>query len=400
MENRIKVIASKSQAHRALICSFLARIQQGVESHVLFDETSKDIMATEACLKDMKRQTYCTLHCNESGSTLRFLLPVVGALGLYGEFLPMGRLAERPLSPLYEELKRHGMNMSNQGDVPFKFSGQLTSGEYTIAGNVSSQFVSGLLLALPLLKGDSSIKIIGELESVDYVNMTLSMLKKFNIKISFEENRFFIKGGQVFQGPRELEVEGDWSNGGFLMCAGSLLDEGVSLTNLDVASLQGDKKIVDILKKIGAEINISYNSILVKRKELNGIIIDAKDIPDLVPALAVVAAVSKGKTEIINAGRLRIKESDRLMAVATTLNILGARVKELENGLIIQGVPRLRGGIVDSFGDHRIAMMEAIASIVSDEKVVIENSKSVEKSYPAFYKDIRSLGEKVKVVEE
>lgn len=401
MENKIKVIASKSQAHRALICSYLASIGklENEMTKVIFHETSKDIIATENCLSNMKKGEYCKLQCNESGSTLRFLLPLVGALGLEGEFLPMGRLSERPLSPLYEELEKHGMKMSRQGEVPFKFQGKLISGDYTLAGNISSQFISGLLFALPLLDGYSRIIIEGELESKAYVEMTLEMLSNFGVEVVRQKYGFKIKGGQKFSGPKEIEVEGDWSNGGFILCAGSLLEEGLLCTNLNLHSSQGDRKIIEILRNMGANLKTKGDTVSAAKGRLLGGTIDVKDIPDLVPAIAVVAAVSEGTTEIINAGRLRLKESDRLMAVTTVLNILGARVKELKDGLVIEGVPRLNGGVVDSYGDHRIAMMAAIASIVSDEEVVIENSKAVEKSYTNFYEDIRSLGDKVKVVE-
>ncbi|MEG1314436.1 MAG: 3-phosphoshikimate 1-carboxyvinyltransferase [Anaerovoracaceae bacterium] len=397
----IRIIPSKSQAHRALICSALSK----TECNVICQETSLDIEATRDCLINIKEALKnnsgeCQLPCNESGSTLRFLLPIVLALGLKGSFLPEGRLPERPLSPLYEQLEGHGAKMSKQGTVPFVVEGQLQSGDYYLPGNVSSQFVSGLLFALPLIKGQSRIIITSQLESQAYVDMTLNTIENFGVTIKKEDNTFIIDGGQNYQGPREVNVEGDWSNGGFWLVAGALLSEGVSCSNLNINSLQGDKGVVEILRRFGADVEVAGDTVNVRKNQLNAIEIDAKDIPDLVPILSVVAAVSKGTTVIKNAERLRIKESDRLKAVRETLSILGADITETDDGLIITGREHLGGGVVDSFSDHRIAMMSAIASLVCTHKVVIKNSKAVNKSYPSFFTELQKFGENAKIERE
>ncbi len=399
MKNTINIIPSKSMAHRALICNALGLSQ----TNVIFSQTSEDIEATEACLEGLREydgKGTCVLPCNESGSTLRFLLPVVGALGIKGQFLPKGRLPERPLSPLYEELLSHGMEMSPQGEVPFRVWGQLLPGTFSLPGNVSSQYISGLLFALPLLHGDSRIKITTPLESKSYVDMTLDMLKRFGIEVKTEDFGFFVKGNQRYKGPQNLFVEGDWSNGAFWLCAGALLEDGITCENLNLKSLQGDKAVVDILREFGADVSLGENSVTVKKSKLRGITVDAKDVPDLIPAISVVAAVAQGRTVIKNAERLRIKESDRLKAVAETLNGLGGNVSETKDGLVIIGKDGLSGGEADSFGDHRIAMMSAIASLVTFEEVRLKGWKAVNKSYPGFFQDLMVLGDRVKVVKE
>lgn len=384
---KIEIIPSKSDAHRALICAALSK----APCQVICKATSKDIEATKTCLEALRKGEE-EMHCGESGSTLRFLLPVMAACGHRSAFYPEGRLPQRPLSPLYEEMEAHGCKMSKQGSVPFVLEGQLQAGEYHIPGNVSSQYISGLLFALPILDGDSKILIEGVLESVGYVNMTLKVLSDFGIKVNVTEEGYEIPGGQVYQGPDTYQVEGDWSNGCFWLVAGALSEEGLVVKGLDMNSLQGDKKIVELLRQMGAEVIIDAEGITVKGRNLHGITIDAAQIPDMVPVLAVAALAAEGTTEIINAGRLRIKESDRLATVTHVLNGLGGEIEELPEGLIITGGKPLTGGEADSFNDHRIAMMAAIASILCEEKVMIHGADAVNKSYPGFYDDLAMLG--------
>ncbi|MBR5315733.1 MAG: 3-phosphoshikimate 1-carboxyvinyltransferase [Firmicutes bacterium] len=384
---QIQIIPSKSDAHRALICAALSE----TPCQVICNATSKDIEATKACLGAFQagqRQ----MHCGESGSTFRFLLPVMAALGYSCEFLPEGRLPERPLSPLYEEMENHGCKLSPQGTVPFVLEGQLQPGDYHIPGNVSSQYISGLLFALPMLDGDSRILIEGKLESVGYVDMTLKVLADFGIVVRITEEGYEIPGGQSYEGPPVYQVEGDWSNGCFWLVAGALSEEGIKVCGLDLNSLQGDKAIIDLLKQMGADVTIDQEGILIKGGHLHGIEIDASQIPDMVPILAVAALAAEGTTEIKNAGRLRIKESDRLATVSTVLNGLGGQIKELEEGLIITGGRALSGGEVDSYNDHRIAMMAAIASLLCEDKVVIEGADAVNKSYPDFFQVLEEVG--------
>jgi 3-phosphoshikimate 1-carboxyvinyltransferase len=286
------------------------------------------------------------------------------------------------MAPLYEALTTHGCTLSAGGVIPFRCGGRLKGGRFTLPGNVSSQFISGLLLALPLLYEDSVIEITGDIESKDYIAMTLSALRLFGINIEFRGNNLYVNGGIKYISPGIVTVEGDWSNAAFWLCAGAIGKHGVKCTGLDISSSQGDKAIYEILTQFGAQVTVSDNSVTVSGSELYGTELDVKDIPDLVPALAVVASAAKGKTIIKNASRLRIKESDRLYAVTNALSALGADIAETGDGLIVTGQKRLKGGRTDSFGDHRIAMMASIASVVCDNPVIIENAGSVKKSYP------------------
>ncbi len=391
----ISIIPSKSDAHRALIAAALA--EDACE--VICGETSKDIEATKACLSAIAaaRQTgeKARLEVGESGSTLRFLLPVAGALGIRGSFRMQGRLVRRPLSPLYEELTGHGMRLSRQGVSPLSVSGQLRSGQYVLPGNVSSQFVTGLLFALPLLQGDSTLTVTTPLESAGYVDMTLRTLDRFGIRIQrmyYGSGLVYeIPGGQRYAAPPTYQVEGDWSNAAFWLAAGAIGTETVTVTGLSMGSAQGDKEMVELLQQFGAELTAEEDrvTVLPARGRLRGIEIDAGAIPDLVPALALVASVSDGETVIHNAGRLRTKESDRLLTVHMVLETLGAEIEETPDCLIIHGKEPLQGGCVDSANDHRIAMMAAIASLVTEGPVTLTGGSAVEKSYPAFYDVMR-----------
>lgn len=383
----IRIIPSKSDAHRALICAALSKNP----CQVICEATSKDIEATKACLQAL-REGSREMPCGESGSTLRFLLPVMGALGYSAAFLPEGRLPERPLSPLYEEMERHGCKMSPQGSVPFLIEGQLLPGTYRIPGNVSSQYISGLLFALPLLEGESRIAIEGELESAAYVEMTLKVLNDFGIVIHRTDVGFHVPGGQSYMGPEQYQVEGDWSNGCFWLVAGALSEEGIAVGGLSIESLQGDKRILDLLTEMGAEVELDGDEITVRGGSLKGIEIDAAQIPDMVPILAVAALAAEGTTIIKNAGRLRIKESDRLATVTQVLSGLGGQIQELPDGLMIEGGKLLQGGTADAHNDHRIAMMAAIASRLCEEKVYLRGSDAVQKSYPDFFQVLEEAG--------
>jgi len=371
----IKAIPSKSQAHRALICAALA----DEHTNIVCEGTSKDIEATGACLRALKAgdEDVVTLHCGESGSTFRFLLPIVCTLGRKASFVLEGRLPERPLSPLYEELVRHGCKLSPQGTNPFATRGKLSPGSYTLDAGVSSQFVSGLLFALPLLDGDSELRMTGSVESFPYIELTLAMLETFGVKVGFEGMAFSIPGRQKYRSPGTVHIEGDWSNAAFWLCADAIPGNEITVSGLDMDSRQGDKAVLGILERFGSD--------------LRGIEIDAADIPDLVPILSVVAAAAKGMTVIRNAGRLRMKESDRLAAVTDMLGLIGADIRETADGLIINGGKPLTGGTVSSWGDHRIAMSAAIAAVLCAAPVVIQGAEAVEKSYPTFFEERRRL---------
>jgi len=396
----VKAIPSKSQAHRALICAALA----DDPVNIICEGTSKDIEATEACLYALKAggEDAVFLPCGESGSTFRFLLPIVGALGRKASFILEGRLPERPLSPLYEELVRHGCKLSPQGSNPFTIEGKLTPGSYTLDAGVSSQFISGLLFALPLLDGDSELRLTGSIESFPYIEMTLAMLERFGVKAEFEDMVFSIPGRQKYRSPGTVHIEGDWSNAAFWLCAGAIPGNEITVSGLDMNSRQGDRAVLEILERFGSDLqgidlrgsDLRGNDLRgsdLHGGDLRGIEIDATDIPDLVPILSVVAAAAKGTTAIRNAGRLRIKESDRLAAVTNMLATLGADIRETGDGLIIHGGKPLTGGTVSSWGDHRIAMSAAIAAVLCAEPVIIQGAEAVNKSYPTFFEERRRL---------
>jgi len=375
----IQAIPSKSMAHRLNICAALA----DSPTEISCQGTSRDIEATRACLAAMK--TGEPLLCGESGSTLRFLLPVAAALGLDAEFHTEGRLPQRPMYPLDEQLTLHGARLSRPENHILTCTGKLTSGDYTLPGDVSSQYISGLLFALPLLDKPSTLTVTGRIESAPYIAMTLDALRQFGICVTIEENVFHIPACG-YKSPGRAQVEGDWSNAAFWLCAGAI-GRPMTVTGLHMDSLQGDKAVVELLKQFGAAVHGST----VEPAALHGIDIDASAIPDLVPVLSVVAAAAEGTTRIYNAQRLRLKESDRIETVCRMLRNLGADVEETEDGLLIHGGKPLQGGTVDSCNDHRIAMSAAIASILCEGEVTVLGAEAVEKSYPDFWRDFESM---------
>ena len=416
IQGEVQAIASKSVAHRYLIAAALSDKEVFVGCH----SVSEDILATVNCLKAMgagiirkdngfwvtpiDRKTIDNakkqLPCNESGSTIRFLIPVVAALGINGEFLKKGSLVSRPLKPLDEEMEKKGSTLREKEGGIVAVEGKLKPGIFTLPGNVSSQYITGLLFALPMLDEDSEIRITTPLQSEDYVKITVDTLKDFGISVIYEKNCFYIKGKQVYTVNNEPNVEGDWSNAAFFMTGAAIAKSEIIYSNLNGMSLQGDKAVVDILRKMGACIETREDTYYIKGDKLKATKIDAKPIPDLVPILALAASVAEGETVIYNAERLRIKESDRLRTVYETLSALGADVEEKEAGLVIRGKEKLKGGKVSSFNDHRIAMMAAIASVICEEEVVITQAEAVNKSYPGFFEDLKKLGGNVIIDEE
>lgn len=399
LSGKINAISSKSFAHRALICAALAK----GESEITLNAFSSDINATVSCLNSLNANIEnrggmlkinpsfppkkARLFANESGSTLRFLLPVTAALGVESEFTAAGKLPSRPLSPLKEEMEKHGVSFSD--GFPLKISGKLTGGKYVISGKVSSQFVSALIMALPVLNEDSEIEIIPPAESKPYIDMTVDTVRKFGVRITEKENGYLIKGNQKYL-PASFSVEGDWSNSSYFLYLGAEIE------GLNASSVQGDRKFTEIMSSFGADIKIKNNSVKVLSENLHGIDIDASDIPDLVPLLAVIASTAEGKTRIFNASRLKLKESDRLLTTFELLNNLGADIEKTDDGFLINGVKTLHGGTVDSFNDHRIVMAAASASKKCDGVITIRNAQAVNKSYPSFFDDLISLGGNVK----
>ncbi len=396
----IEGIASKSFAHRALICAALAK----GKSEIRINTTSADIEATVACLENMgaviekNGNIYsvtpietvpenAVINCGESGSTIRFLLPVICALGINAEIHGSGRLPERPLSPLKEELIRSGANISDE--FPLRVSGRIGAGEFTLRGDVSSQFITGLLMALAYL-GGGKINLLPPVQSRPYIDITLEVLRRFGADITEENDTFYIKSSPLTG--CAFSVEADWSNAAFPLCMGA------EVTGLNPLSTQGDKAIIDVLRNMGAEITENNGSFRADVSALHGCRINAADIPDAVPVIAAIAATSKGETVIYNAERLRIKESDRIMTTAQMIRALGGDITETEDGLIINGKECLDGGETLSFNDHRIAMAAAVAACKCKRDVIIRNAEAVAKSYPAFFEDYNKLGGNARVL--
>lgn len=381
LSGSISVIPSKSQAHRLLICAAFADQPTQLDCA----ETNRDIEATAACLNALGADIHRTetgytitpvsvpvkkaiLPCRDSGSTLRFLLPVVGALGVDAIFQMEGRLAQRPLSPLWEEMERMGCRLFFSDSNSLHCQGQLQGGEYRIDGSVSSQFISGLLFAAALIPGETKIAVTGKVESRPYIEMTRNAMDIFGRS----SREFSVSGGSAFISPQKLTVEGDWSNGAFFLAANALGND-LQISNLSEDSLQGDRAAAELLGKL------KHHSV-----------ISAADIPDLVPILSVVAACNKGAV-FTDVQRLRLKESDRVSSVISMLHSLGGHAEATEDTLSVFGTG-LSGGNVDCVNDHRIAMSAAIAATVCQNPVILYGAQCVEKSYPKFFEEYRRLG--------
>ncbi len=395
LNGRISVPPSKSAAHRAVICSALAN---GSDIFPTGTNLSDDITATNLAMKALKKHsgTKIRIDCCESGSTLRFLIPIAAALGINAEFIGHGRLPERPIGVYLDCLPRHGVSCKTAGGLPLVINRQLTPGEFILPGNVSSQFITGLLLALPLLNGDSVLKLSSPLESAGYVDMTIEIMHNFGVTVSIMENGWRIPGNQAYK-PCGYRVERDWSQAAFFLAAGALGGK-IELEELNPNSCQGDRAAEKLFQAFGAKTEWKDSVLSVAPHQLNGIEIDASQIPDLVPILAATAALSNGQTRIYNAQRLRIKESDRLAAMADGLTRLGGKVRQTDDGLIIDGVAKLHGGEVEGCNDHRIVMAFAIAALNADGCVTISDAQSIQKSYPAFFEDYNKLGGNANVV--
>lgn len=407
----ISVPPSKSVSHRAIMAAALSKGKSRIENVIM----SKDIEATCKGLESlgssikiedsgegrvaltiegggMPHVRNDAIDCIESGSTLRFLIPLAALTGEEVTFEGRGKLVERPLDMYYDIFESQGLEYRNeQGRLPLTLKGKLKAGHFKIKGDVSSQFITGLMFALPLVQGDSVIEIVGKLESVGYIDLTIDVLKAFGVSIENDGySSFYIKGGQSYA-PADYRVEGDFSQAAFWLVAGTIGSD-VNCLDVDKDSLQGDKEIVDIIKAMGGNIIVSDGSMRSSASITRGISIDASQIPDIVPIISVMAALSKGTTIISNASRLRIKESDRIKSTVSELSKLGAVIRELEDGIEIEGRDELEGGVVESWNDHRIAMAMAVASIRCKNPVVINGAESVKKSYPGFWNDFRKLG--------
>lgn len=400
---------SKSVAHRAIICAALAKGQ----SRIAPFENSKDMEATIGAVRALGAKvradkkgllidgsnTFCNIaskiDCLESGSTLRFMVPIAAAGGANVTFKGKGRLPQRPIGPYLDCLPKNGVSCETKGGLPLTIKGKLAPGVYTLPGDVSSQFVTGLLLALPLLDGDSEIRLTTPLQSEGYIDLTIEIMKQFGVDITRRKQSFFVKGSKHYT-PCNFKVEGDWSQAAFWLAAGALGSK-IECAGLNLESCQGDSAVIDILRRFGAKIECG-DMVSVYGKELNGCEIDASQIPDLVPVLAAVASLSSGRTVIGNAARLRLKESDRLHTTALGLSALGAQIIETNDSLIIDGRPYLLSGTADGANDHRIVMALSIAALKCKNPVKISDCESINKSYPQFFNDYNALGGNAHVV--
>ena len=421
LSGEIEAPSSKSEAHRLLICAAFAPGTTDIDCTT----TSQDIEATIGCLNALGARIARTergfrvrpvpgsaasdnlpapaqeslLDCGESGSTLRFLLPVVAALGCDARLTGHGRLPERPLSPLYEELVSHGSELGPQGQMPLAVGGKLRAGRFSLPGNVSSQYVSGLLLAAPLLRAPVEVVVTEPVESRPYIDLTISALARFGVQVTetrvtdalgHPARAFVAEGADGLSTPGHVSVGGDWSNAAFWLAAGALGNGPVAVSGVDVNSAQGDRQILAALALLGARVVRGPEGAAAGPDHLAGRTIDVSSCPDLVPPLAAVAAVAEGTTRITGAARLRIKESDRLATVSAAINALGGHAEALDDGLVIQGGP-LVGGTVDAANDHRIAMMAAVLATRATGPTTIVGAECVAKSYPAFFEDFQAL---------
>lgn len=406
LSGKVAVPSSKSIGHRAVIC---AGLSEGI-SNLYNVNYSQDIEATlramkimgasmKKCGKSLKIKGAETLNpgekiidCAESGSTLRFMIPIAALTGKKMVFDGRGELVERPLDPYYKIFEDKNVKYKTlNGKLPLTIEGILRGGEYRVKGNISSQFISGLMFALPLAEEDSEIKIDGELKSKPYVDLTMDVLKEFSVYVQNNNYKEFrIKGGQKFKA-RDFAIEGDFSQAAFWLAAGTL-GGNIGCEGLNIKSLQGDKAILKIIENMGGKVLIEKDYIKSLPSYTKGIEFDASDCPDLVPVVAVLGALSDGTTRIVNAERLRIKECDRLRAICTELGKIGAEIEETEGGMIVKGKRCLNGGNVNSWGDHRIAMALAIASLKCNGRMIIKDADCIKKSYPDFWQHFKMLG--------
>ncbi len=407
----VTIPSSKSVVHRMMICAAMGNrcVKIGCKG------AGDDIFATADCLKALGAKIEILddyialspidkstigneihhLECNESGSTLRFMLPVAAALGAYSEFHGKGRLPERPLSPLYEEMVSHGIELGKKGVMPLSCKGKLPGGTYTIDGGVSSQFISGLLMALPITGQACNIVITGKRESTPYIDMTLNILKIFGVNVEENATGYFIPQGAEFTTPTELYAEGDWSSASFWIVAGCIGNAPIRCNGIDYDhSVQGDRKVIDVLRSMGANIETGNGYVIAHPSTLHGVETDCSNIPDAVPILSVAAAMASSSTTFHGIERLRLKESDRVETTMRMLQSFGIQCSATNSSITVYpGKPV--GGFVDSAADHRIAASAAIMATVAEGFTTINNMDCISKSYPDFCKDFANLGGKL-----
>ncbi len=401
----VAVPASKSMAHRSLICAALANRPTGL----LCSTVSQDIDATVGGLCALgaaiqrtengfsvepikERRTHAAVNCMESGSTLRFLLPVAAALGQTAHFTGHGRLPQRPVQPLVDNLAAHGIRFSGN-HLPLTVSGQLHSGDFTLSGDVSSQFFSGLLFALPLLEEASAVSFCTPAQSLPYIRMTLQVLSAFGIDLCFDSTTAVIPPRCRYQSPGSYTVEGDWSNAAFFLCSAAVNGK-ITAVGLSPDSPQGDRRLLEILRDFGAEVTVENRSVTVQSGEHKPLEVNGADIPDLIPVLAVMSCFASGESRFSHVERLRIKESDRLQATIELIRSLGGQAETDGSTLTVHGSGTLPGGTANGNNDHRIVMSAAVAACHAQGQTVLLGCEAVNKSYPHFFDDFHALGGK------
>ncbi|HEY8421887.1 MAG TPA: 3-phosphoshikimate 1-carboxyvinyltransferase [Thermoclostridium sp.] len=413
LAGEVNIPPSKSMAHRAIICAFLSNGISEVDNIELSDDIMSTCQAvitlggkisiTDSLIPNRKKLIihgsgtvtirHDRINCGESGTTARFIMPVSRLSDEPVTIEGKGKLVTRPFDVFFPIFDSSNISYEiTGGKLPLTLKGKLKPGNYFIRGDISSQFISGLLLALPLLDEDSTIQITTSLQSEAYIDMTIYVQRIFGVDIYFNkgENKLIIPGRQKYK-PQNYFVEGDWSQAAFWLAAG-VMSGPVSIAGLNRDSLQGDKVIESIIKNMGGNVYWENNKLLAEKSRLKGIPVDVSQCPDLAPILAALGSVCNGRMEILNGARLRIKESDRIKAIVTEMNNLGADLAETGDSIIINGRDRLSGGTANSWNDHRIVMSVAIAAILCENNVIIEGFNAVNKSYPSFWEHYKSLG--------
>lgn len=416
LSGEITIPASKSIAHRAIICAALSKGVCKIKNIDLSEDikaTINAICALGAVCKIIDKTLMINaeklfsikdaiIDCGESGSTLRFLIPIVAAGGINTCFIGKGKLPSRPIGIYQECLPKAGVKLDCKNGLPLIVTGDLKPNVFLLPGDVSSQFVTGLLMALPLLDGNSELVLTSSLESQGYVEVTIDVLKSFGINIIRTERGFYIPGNQKYKSIDYL-VEGDWSQAAFFVAAATLSKDKntkITIKGLNKNSFQGDKATFEIFSKFGAKLNFIGNNLIVKPgNRLNAINLNASQVPDLVPIVAFTSMFAKGTTIISGARRLRLKESDRLISSSLGINCLGGDSRVEPDGITVNGKMKIKGGVVEGFNDHRIVMAASITAVRTDGEIIINDAQSINKSYPNFFNDYNKLGGNANVID-
>lgn len=406
--------SSKSYTQRMVIAAALSGGQSKVFNPLFSEDTEATLRAVTALGAEYKSQDGYWLitgtgqlnsaekpiDCGESGATLRFMIPIAALAVGPSTLLFHGSFKRRPVEPLIESLKQLGTaaTTSEQADLGSIYveGGGIVGGKTNIAGDISSQFISGLLFACPMAKNDTEINITSPLESSVYVNMTESVLNKHKISVNIDRNKIIIPSKQKYS-PVDDVVPGDFSSAAFLLAAAAITKSNVTIHNLNTGSVQGDKAILEILKKVGVDVIVGNDCVKISGsvKNLSPIDINVKNIPDLVPVITVLACYATGTSRIYGAGRLRLKESDRLQALYEEFRKMGANIEVTNDGLTVIGEKPLHGAIIDPHNDHRIAMACTVAALLAEGKTTIQNAECIRKSYPQFYTHLKQLGAEI-----